>query len=178
MKTKKICIIGGESTFKTTLSKNLSKYFDCLWSEEFARIYFKDRDFDRYPFCDEDFINVCKGQIEIENNCLEKKPKYLICDTCPLITLIWSDTLIGKYSTKILEYVNKSNYDLYLLLDYNTKWVHDELRLIPEEKERELFQLKLIEKCNELSIHYHHLFGSYEERERMAIEIIEKTFVN
>ncbi|KAN0030303.1 hypothetical protein ACTA71_010065 [Dictyostelium dimigraforme] len=172
--TKKICIIGGESTFKTTISKGLSKYFNFPWVEEFAIEYFKNRDFDKNPFCESDFIKVAIGQLDLEKKSIDiNNPNYLICDTCPLVTLLWSDKLIGNHSNELLKIVKESNYDLYLFLDYKTKWVDDVLRLIPEEKERELFQSNLIEKCKELEIQYHTLNGSYEDREKRAIKIIQ-----
>ncbi|KAM9960261.1 hypothetical protein ACTFIW_009389 [Dictyostelium discoideum] len=175
MKTKKICIIGGESTFKTTISKSLSKYFNCPWVEEYAIEYFKNRDFDKDPFCESDFLNVANGQLDLEKISIDRNnnQNFLICDTCPLVTLLWSDKLIGYYSNELLKIAKESKYDLYLFLDYKTKWVNDELRLIPEEKERELFQSKLIEKCKEFEIEYNLLDGSYEEREKKAIKIIQ-----
>ncbi|KAK5575555.1 hypothetical protein RB653_006688 [Dictyostelium firmibasis] len=175
MGTKKICIIGGESTYKTTLSKNLSNYFNYPWIEEYAISYFKNRDFDKNPFCESDFIKVAIGQLDLEKKSIDenKNSSLIICDTCPLVTLLWSDKLIGYYSNELLKIVRESKYDLYLFLDYKTKWVDDELRLIPEEKEREIFQSKLIEKCKDLEIKYHLLDGSYVDRERRAIKIIQ-----
>ena len=39
----KIVLFGPESSGKTTLAKELSKYYNCLWVEEFARGYLQKK---------------------------------------------------------------------------------------------------------------------------------------
>ncbi|KAF2071367.1 hypothetical protein CYY_007307 [Polysphondylium violaceum] len=104
---------------------------------------------------------------QFENN-------IIFCDTSPLITDIWSDTLIGYTTNEVKEIVvsTKDNYKLYLFLDCNIKWVEDEVRFLPVENDRLIFQEKLLKRCQELGIQYHFLQGDYESRENNAKNII------
>ncbi|EFA83404.1 hypothetical protein PPL_03550 [Heterostelium album PN500] len=182
----KICFIGGESVFKTTVSKRLATHFNTSYVEEYARIYFKDRDFNLNPFVNNDFINVCKGQLELEQQLMvdNHTQNLLMCDTCPLATLVWSDTLIGSHDPLVEQYIDYSYYHLYLLLDCNgVKWVDDgELRLIEDSNERIDFQARLEQQLKKRSIPYHIVKGDLEQREKTSIniinELISKTRLN
>ncbi|KYR00832.1 hypothetical protein DLAC_02886 [Tieghemostelium lacteum] len=174
---KKICIIGGESTGKTTLAENLAKHFNSDWVPEYARIYLDNRDFSENPFCENDFIEISKGQIKLENETFSKSSNknILFCDTCPLITSLWSNFFIGKTSEELNQEIKKSSYDLYLLLDCNIDWISDELRFIPNEAARQEFQANLIAKLNLEGIKFELITDKgFKERESKAIELVKK----
>lgn len=69
-----IGIIGGESTGKTTLTRELSITLDknAFPVYEFARAYLDGRDFDKDPFVEKDFITIVNGHIKDVQNAQEK----------------------------------------------------------------------------------------------------------
>ncbi|EGG13656.1 hypothetical protein DFA_11417 [Cavenderia fasciculata] len=153
------CLIGGESTYKTTIAKYLTEQFkNSTYVAEYAIDYFSGRDLQQSPFCSIDFVNVAKGQYELEE-LGSKQTKILFCDTNPLCTLIWSKTLIGSYDKEIDKYILK--YDICLLLDcQDVVWDGEgELRLIEDPENRKQFQNQLIEQLESRSIPYHHIKG-------------------
>ncbi|GAM27487.1 hypothetical protein SAMD00019534_106630, partial [Acytostelium subglobosum LB1] len=174
----KVCLIGGESVFKTTVASRLAQHLNTTFVEEYAREYFQARDLDTKPFCNDDFIQVARGQLELEKKYMDdpRTGSVLICDTCPLMTLLWSDTLIGSHDESLDTFISQSYYDLYILLDcHGVEWVDDkQLRVIPEEKERSLFQTRLIEHLSRRSISYTHIHGDLNTRFTQSLEAIRR----
>ena len=72
----KVVLFGPESSGKTTLSRELSKYYNTLWVEEFARKYLQKKWDNEKKICElSDIIPIAEGQIKLEN---EFSIKYLM----------------------------------------------------------------------------------------------------
>ena len=75
MSIKKIAVIGPESTGKSTLSEALAKALNTVWVPEYARAYLGKLE---RPYEEKDLLEIAKGQIESENEMLEKANRFLI----------------------------------------------------------------------------------------------------
>ena len=132
MNLHKIIIIGPESSGKTTLCEQLSKYLNLPFSKEYSREYLdalkRDYNFD-------DLLKIAKEQLKSELN-------SQLLDT-DLITLkIWSEYKYGSCDKWILTQIEKQKSEkrFYLLCKPDIPWKADPLRENPNNRE-ELFEL-------------------------------------
>ena len=126
----KVVLFGPESTGKTTLSKQLARYYNTVWAPEFARDYLQKKWNNERKTCEaEDLIEIAFGQIKLENKLAKKADKVLICDTDLLETKVYSEEYYGGFVDENLDKAAKKNqYDLYLLTYIDTPWEEDDLR--------------------------------------------------
>ena len=124
--TKKIAIIGTESTGKTTLTQQLSTYYQATFVLEYAREYLSKI---TGTYQKSDLLEIAKGQIRLENE--KKDEKLLFCDTNLIVIKIWSDHKYGHTDSWITSTLKKSFYDFHLLMDIDLPWKKDPLREHP-----------------------------------------------
>ena len=170
----KIVLFGPESTGKTTLSKQLARHYNTVWTPEFAREYLQKKWNNERKTCEkEDLLPIAIGQMNLENKLGRKADKLLICDTDLLETKVYSEEFYGgTVDLKLSEAVAKNKYDLYLLTYIDTPWEEDDLRDRPEQR-LEMFTafentLKKYKK------NYILLKGDKETRLKNATEAIDK----
>jgi len=130
---KKIAIVGPESTGKSTISRQLAKYYRVPWVPEYARYYCAALTSD----CTlQDEINMFHGQVALEESILATaETAFIICDTTFLTVKIWSDEILGQTPSIVLDALNTRVYDFYVLLDIDLPWQEDPLRDFPHMRE-------------------------------------------
>ncbi|MCF6279573.1 MAG: ATP-binding protein [Flavobacteriaceae bacterium] len=170
----KIVLFGPESTGKTTLSTQLARHYNTVWTPEFAREYLQDKWNNERKTCENsDLIPIAIGQMKLENNLAKKADKILICDTDLLETKVYSQEYYGGFvDPKLNEAAKENNYDLYLLTYIDTPWEADDLRDRPERR-LEMF----IAFENALKSHnknYILLKGNKETRFKKAVKAIDE----
>ncbi|MFD0992189.1 AAA family ATPase [Tenacibaculum geojense] len=170
----KVVLFGPESTGKTTLSRQLARYYNTVWTPEFAREYLQNKWNNERKICEQkDIIPIAEGQIQLENQLAKKADKLLICDTDLLETKVYSEEYYGGFvDPKLDEAAIKNSYDIYFLTYIDTPWEEDDLRDRPEQR-LEMFQAfeKTLQKYNRP---YVLLKGDKETRLKKAVAIIDK----
>ncbi|MEP2026394.1 MAG: ATP-binding protein [Reichenbachiella sp.] len=129
--TFKVIITGPECTGKSTLSRQLSEYFEQLWVPEYARTYLTDLG---RPYEDGDLLEIAKGQIKKENEALSNGNSTVFFDTSLEVLKVWSEWKYKKCDPYILENFETRTADLYLLLSPDMAWEHDPLRENPNNR--------------------------------------------
>ena len=173
----KVVLFGPESSGKTTLSRELSKYYKTLWVKEFARKYLQDKWDREKKTCElSDIIPIAVGQIKSENETSLKVSKLLFCDTDILETKVYSETYFEGFCDPILnKYALENKYDLYILTNIDIPWVKDDLRDRPKSRKQMFNAFK-----NTL-IKYKRPFvevsGDLKKRMKIAINKIDKLLV-
>lgn len=164
---KRVCLIGAESTGKTTLAQALAKHFQTVWVPEYAREYIEAKG----AACDyDDLIAIAKGQIESEARLALSANKVLFCDTDLLTTMIWSQCHYGKSADLIGQMANDSRYDLYLLTKIDFPWVDDGIR--DSKNYREWIENRIIEELTGRRRRYVAILGTHEERMEKAVKAV------
>ncbi|MCG1034789.1 AAA family ATPase [Polaribacter sargassicola] len=132
----KVVLFGPESTGKTTLSRQLARYYHTVWAPEFAREYLQKKWNNERKTCEsEDLIPIAIGQMKLENKLAKRADKILICDTDLLETKVYSQEFYGGFvDEKLDKAANENKYDLYLLTYIDTPWEEDDLRDRPEQR--------------------------------------------
>jgi len=140
---KRVCIVGPESTGKTTLAAALAKRLNTAWVPEFAVEYLKNGNGDLKSLVD--IENIAGGQIESEDAAARLANRVLVCDTDLMTTAIWSDHYFGSCPEWIVKESFARKYDLYLLTDIDIPWVGSLWRDCPDKREHfgELFKREL-----------------------------------
>ncbi|MFT5761911.1 MAG: HTH-type transcriptional repressor of NAD biosynthesis genes [Polaribacter sp.] len=174
----KVVLFGPESTGKTTLSKQLARYYNTVWAPEYAREYLQRKWNNVRRTCEaEDLVPIAIGQIKLENRLVEKADRVLICDTDLLETKVYSEEYYGGFVDPILDKAAKNNtYDLYLLTFIDTPWEEDDLRDRPGLR-REMFNAfeNALKKYNRP---YVLLEGNKETRLKIAVNAIDQLIAN
>ena len=75
---KKIVVIGGESTGKSTLCEQLASHYETVWVTEFAREYLEQLG---REYVEQDLLQIAKGQLNAEDEAITKANQFLFCDT-------------------------------------------------------------------------------------------------
>jgi NadR type nicotinamide-nucleotide adenylyltransferase len=170
--TKKIVIIGPESTGKSTLCQQLAEYYHTEWCPEYAREYLLKHGMS-YSY--EDLLTIAKGQIALEESIVDSKgASLLFIDTDMYVMKVWCEFVFGKCHSFILEQITKRKYDLYLLCNVDLPWVKDELREYPDLETREkLYQVYKNIMINQ-PVPWIEVSGNYEERLQKAIAAVNR----
>ena len=124
-----ICILGAESTGKTTLAQALARHFDCPWVPEYLRQFCEEQG--RTPRREEQ-AQVLETQVRCELEALEQarqqQAPFVFCDTAPLLTAIYSNYIFADTSLLPQGRALHANYTLTLLLAPDIAWVADGLQ--------------------------------------------------
>jgi HTH-type transcriptional regulator, transcriptional repressor of NAD biosynthesis genes len=174
----KVVLFGPESTGKTTLSKQLARHYNTVWTPEYAREYLQKKWNNERKTCEaSDLIPIAIGQMRLENKLAKKADKVLICDTDLLETKVYSEEYYGGFVDEKLNKASLQNeYDLYLLTYIDTPWEEDDLRDRPEQR-LEMFTAfeNALKKNNKK---YILLKGNKETRLKEAVRAIDEIIAN
>lgn len=152
---KKICIIGPESTGKSTLTSMLAEHYEASMLCEYGREYTNEHGTKNLTAAD--FLNIGYGQYLHEIASYPHARRVLFCDTDQLITRAFY-RLYSKYGSvqfdqgidDYLTYLQETrHYDLYLLLTPDVPHVQDGTRDFPHIRD-EAFTLihNLVKRSN------------------------------
>lgn len=170
----KVVLFGPESTGKTTLSRQLARYYNTVWAPEYARAYLQNIWNTEKRTCQpKDLLPIAYGQMKIENDLLKHAEQVLICDTDLLETKVYSEAYYsGTCDPTLDKYAQENSYHLYFLTYIDIPWEADDLRDKPNERER------MFRAFKEALIKYKRPFvllkGSKEERLKKAIFHIDQ----
>lgn len=174
----KVVLFGPESTGKTTLSRQLARYYNSVWVPEYAREYLQNKWNNERKTCEpDDLLPIAKGQMKLENKLAKKTDTVLICDTDLLETKVYSEAYyLGSCDPILEKYALKNTYNLYFLTYIDTPWEADDLRDKPNNREDMFyaFQEALIKNNRSYVL----LKGSKKERLEKAIKHINKLLKN
>lgn len=174
--TKKVCLVGTESCGKTTLARNLAKCFNTSYVEEAGRFVCEEVGLDNMQ--KKDYFEILFRHKELERKALERANKVLFIDTDALITLYYYQLQFGnddKDFESIATAISKLNdYDLYLFLEPDVKWVQDGTRTYGDEEVRKQNNEILKNLLDKNNINYVCISGDYQERYEQSKEKVKQ----
>jgi HTH-type transcriptional repressor of NAD biosynthesis genes len=171
----RICIVGAESTGKTTLAKSLAKLYKTEWVPEYGRLYTEQNiaDVFHHHWTDKEFIHITKTQNQMEDDTARRCNKVLICDTDAFATSIWYERYFHKRSSAVEGLAAGRAYDLYIVTDPDTPHIQDGYRDGNEGIRRWMHQ-RFIEKMEFWGKDYLLVSGSPDERLKQSAQVIDK----
>jgi NadR type nicotinamide-nucleotide adenylyltransferase len=170
----RVCVVGAESTGKTTLAQDLARHFDTVWVPEYGREY-SERKLAAgggYDFRSEEFAHIAARQCELEDEAARRANRILVCDTDAFATSVWHRRYIGTRSPEVEETAARHRRpDLYLLTDIGTPFVQDGTR--DGEHVREWMHEVFVEELRAQGRPSQSVSGTRDERLRQAVGYIE-----
>lgn len=121
---KRICILGGESSGKSTLTAALAERFQTTHVAEYGRDLWEQNG---GVLALSDMLPIARTQVVREEEACLHAHRYLFCDTSPLTTLFYSRRLFG-YADPALERMAERRYDLVVLCAPDFPFVQDGTR--------------------------------------------------
>jgi nicotinamide riboside kinase len=167
-----ICIIGAESTGKTTLAQSLAAHFDCPWVPEYLREFCDTQA--RTPTVDEQPLILetqHTAELAAQHRARQLGSPFVFCDTAPLLTAIYSDFIFGDPSLYGRARALHSRYALTLLLATDLAWVADGLQRDGEQVRGPITQM-IHRELGDLAASFVTIKGQGEGRIGSAIEAL------
>lgn len=108
---RRVGLLGGESTGKTTLAAALAARHGTSWVPEYGRELWEARG---GVLVFEDLLAIATEQIAREDAALPPAGRPLFCDTTPLTTALYSQTLFGRIDPQLAALARRSYDHLFL----------------------------------------------------------------
>lgn len=171
-----IVIAGGESSGKTTLVNKLGNYFSTTTVWEYGRTYCDlELGGDESALQYSDYQAICNGHYSDVRFAKRNANKFVISDTDYITTQAFCITYEGKEHPSVEDKILNDKFDLVILLNNNTKWVDDGMRLNGTQSQRENFQNLLKSLYKRYNIPYVEVFNDdYNIRYKRCIDLINK----
>ncbi|MFZ4875208.1 AAA family ATPase [Janthinobacterium sp. Mn2066] len=165
----RVAILGAESSGKSTLAAALAAHFHTVWVPEYLREFVETRG--RVPLADDQFL-IASTQLAREDEAMAAARDVLICDTTPLITVIYSRHYFAGEDAALAALAQAARYDVTLVTAPDTPWVPDGLQR-ESEAVRQLIYRNLLAELAERQIPYQLLQGSLDQRMAIAMPLID-----
>jgi len=121
---RRVCLLGGESSGKSTLARALSRTYETEYVAEYGRELWVRR-------CGElafaDLRRIAERQVALEEAAARRAKGVLFCDTSPLTTLCYSQCMFGR-ADAVVERLADRQYDLCVLCAGDFEFVQDGTR--------------------------------------------------
>jgi NadR type nicotinamide-nucleotide adenylyltransferase len=121
---KRICLLGGESSGKSTLAAALAQRLGTSHVAEYGRELWEQQGGHLSP---DDLGKIARVQIEREDMAARDAHEYLVCDTSPLTTLFYSHSMFGTGEPEWRELADR-DYTLHVLCAPDFPFVQDGTR--------------------------------------------------
>jgi len=155
---RRVCLLGAESSGKSTLAAALAREFQTVYVAEFGRELWEAKS---GVLNFEDMRHIAEVQLQREEEAATRASRFLFCDTSPLTTLFYSRHLFGK-AEQALEDLARRTYDVTILCAPDFPLVQDGTR--QEEEFRARQHQWYLDELARRSIGYLLVTGSFESR--------------
>ena len=164
---KRVAILGGESSGKTTLARDLAIELGTVWAPEYGRERWVEKGGD---LSFDDMREIGEEQVQREALMAQQAYRWLVCDTTPLTTLCYSLDKFGA-SDPVLERLAERRYDAIILCTPDFPFIQDGTRRDSDFQamQHRWYQTALREK----QIAYTVVAGPLEERLRRATLLLQ-----
>ncbi len=169
---KLICLLGAESTGKTTLAGQLAAHFDCPWVPEVLRAFCDERG--RTPTREEqsEVLETQHRQVMAAKEvALQNKAAFVFCDTAPLLTAVYSDFVFDDCTLYARARELHNSYSLTLFMAPDIDWEADGLQRDGAYVRAPVSQL-IIAQLNAMSAPFCTISGQGEQRFEYALQAL------
>ena len=121
---QRVCVLGGESSGKTTLAQALAAHCGTGWVAEYGRELWESQDGVLHY---DDLLKIGREQLRREAIAAGQAWRWLFCDTSPLTTYFYCVEMFGKAEAELLELAGHG-YDLVVLCAPDFPFIQDGTR--------------------------------------------------
>jgi len=177
--TKKVLVVGGESTGKSTLVKNLAIAYNTNYVREIGRDTCEVAGGEGFMNQDDLIENLLRQKTE-EIKAVEQSNRILFIDTDAVTTKFYSQFLLTDVEqlescNLLADAISRLNsFDLVLFLEPTVEFVQDGTRSEEIASDREKYSSAIKKLLDDANILYHSIDGDYLERFNKAKWLIAK----
>jgi HTH-type transcriptional regulator, transcriptional repressor of NAD biosynthesis genes len=123
----RVCLLGAESTGKTTLAATLAAAYGTVWNPEYGRVYTEVGRPRAAPWTSDEFAHIARVHCWYEDFLAGLARDVLFTDTDAFTTAVFHEAYLGEPARGFDELVSR-RYDLYLVCGLDVPWARDGLR--------------------------------------------------
>ena len=168
---KRVCLLGAESTGKSTLARALATRYGTLWNPEYGRPYTQ---IGRPPRGAVDQLGVHAHRADpllvrgLPRNAGASRP---LCDTDAFTTAVFHEVYLGTPATGFEDLVDRP-YDLFVVCGLDVPWRHDGIREFDEQ--RRWMQERYLERARTSGCRWVVVEGPLERRVEDAAGAVDE----
>ena len=166
----RVCLLGAESTGKTTLAAALAERYETLWNPEYGRVYTEVGRERGAPWESWEFAHIARVHCWYKDFLATVARRVLFCDTDAFTTAIFHEAYLGSPASG-LEELAARRYDLYLVCGLDVPFTHDGLREF--EAQRTWMHGRLLDHARESDSAWQLLEGPIDARLSAAGNAVE-----
>ena len=154
----RICVLGGESSGKTTLTTALAAHFETRWVAEYGRELWESQD---GVLAYDDLLKIGREQLRREAQAAGQARRWLFCDTSPMTTYFYCVEMFGRAEPELAR-LAEHRYDMVLLCAPDFPFIQDGTRRDEDFRARQhaWYQVELARR----GIAYVEVAGSVDKR--------------
>jgi HTH-type transcriptional regulator, transcriptional repressor of NAD biosynthesis genes len=131
--TRRVSIVGAESTGTTTLARALAAHYDTEWVPEYGREFTEQllaggAAMEDIEWRDEHFVAIASEQQRREDAAARRAGPVLICDTDALATAVWQERYLGASTADVRRIAASRSYALYIVTGDEIAFEQDGMR--------------------------------------------------
>jgi NadR type nicotinamide-nucleotide adenylyltransferase len=160
---RRVGILGGESTGKSTLAAQLASRLQTMFTAEYGRELWEEKSGALEP---SDLLDIARVQVGREETLIGRANAVLLCDTTPLTTMLYSQAMFGAVPDALVM-LGRRQYDVVFLCAPDVPFVQDGTRR--DEAFRHWQHEWYLRELETRRTDYVLLQGSYQQRLDTAI---------
>lgn len=176
---RKVVILGGESSGKSTLVNKLANAFNTTCAWEYGRDYiFSHLGGNEIALQYSDYDKIALGHVGYINFAVKYANKVVFIDTDFITTQAFCEHYEGRSHAFVQALIDEYRFDLVILLENNTPWIADGLRCLGSNEERLSFQNLLIKLLIKNKVEFVVIdTPNYDERFLKSIELVQQILI-
>jgi HTH-type transcriptional regulator, transcriptional repressor of NAD biosynthesis genes len=163
---RRVAILGGESTGKSMLAAQLADRLATVHAAEYGRELWERK---CGALTHADMLCIARTQILREEDCALVANRWVICDTTPLTTMLYSQVMFVEVADE-LEALARRPYDIVFLCAPDVPFVQDGTRR--DESFRSWQHEWYLRELNTRGVRYRLLQGNWQSRIATAAEYL------
>jgi HTH-type transcriptional repressor of NAD biosynthesis genes len=167
---KRVCVLGAESTGKSTLAEALAARFETLWNPEYGRPYTQLGRPPGAPWTSWEFTHIARVHCWYEDFLATLANRVLFSDTDAFTTAVFHEVYLGAPATGFPELVER-RYDLFVVCGLDVPWRHDGIREF--EAQRLWMQERYLERVRSSGSRWVLAEGSLDVRLELVAREVE-----
>lgn len=171
---RRVCLLGAESTGKTTLTERLARHYRTVWVPEYGREVAERKLAEEggYNWRSEEFVEIAQEQAAREEAAARQANRVLFCDTDAFATGIWHERYMGTRSPEVETVAKHARRpDLYLVTGVDAPFIQDGTR--DGEAIRSWMHAAFLEALAADGRPHRVLSGSWDERFDAAVHCVD-----
>ena len=166
----RVCLLGAESTGKTTLARSLAERYGTVWNPEYGRPYTEIGRPEGAEWTSWEFTHIARMHCWYEDFLARVATRVLFSDTDAFTTALFHEVYLGAPATGFDELVSRP-YDLRVVCALDVPWRHDGIREF--EKQRRWMHGRYVEHARASGAPWLVVKGPLEERVAAVSTVVD-----